>query len=153
PTDDRYNYSRGYLLTRIAVALGGRVAEELVLGDVTTGAENDLEMATKIIRQMVTRWGMSERVGVLVQSEHPDGFLDGSLGERAASEFLAKQLDSAMQEIANERLSFTRNLLSSRRKELDKLAALLLEHESMDAGTICRELGIEQKQKAAAGSR
>ncbi|MHB8620558.1 MAG: ATP-dependent zinc metalloprotease FtsH, partial [Chloroflexota bacterium] len=146
PIDDRYNYSRGYLMTRIAVALGGRVSEELNFSEVTTGAENDLEMVSNIIRQMVTRWGMSDRVGVLVQSEQHDPYLGGALAERVASEFLGQQIDAAMQDIAKERYAFTRDLLSRNQAKLNKLANLLLEHESLDAGQIRAELGLDTKQ-------
>ncbi|HVA24527.1 MAG TPA: ATP-dependent zinc metalloprotease FtsH [Chloroflexota bacterium] len=141
PLDDRYNYTKSYLLARIAVALAGRVAEELVFGEITTGAENDLEMVSAIVRQMVTRWGMDEGVGVLVQAEHNDGGF-GALLARESSEYRARQIDSAMQDITNERLAFTRGLLSSNRDKLEKLADLLLEHESADADTIREEIGL-----------
>ncbi|MBV9119748.1 MAG: ATP-dependent zinc metalloprotease FtsH, partial [Chloroflexi bacterium] len=126
PIDDRYNYSKGYLLTRIAVALGGRVAEEIIFGEITTGAENDLEMVTRIVRQMVTRWGMSPEVGVLVQNERHDEDLGGWLAPKEMSEFMARNIDQAMQDLTNERLAFTRKLLSDHRDKLEKLAALLL---------------------------
>ncbi|MDE3078064.1 MAG: cell division protein FtsH, partial [Chloroflexota bacterium] len=125
----------------LAVALGGRAAEELIFDDVTTGAENDLEMVTAIIRQMVTRWGMSPEVGLLVQAERQDQYLGGAVGARDASEQLSAEIDAAMEAIVSERYAFTQKLLAQHRHELDRLAALLLEHESVDAEDIQRELG------------
>jgi cell division protease FtsH len=142
PLDDRYNYSKKYLLARIAVALAGRVAEELVFDEITTGAENDLEMVSAIVRQMVTRWGMDDGVGVLVQAERHDGDLGSLLGSRDTSEYRAGQIDTAMQSITTERLGYTRRLLSENLDKLHKLAALLLEHESADADSIRAVLGL-----------
>ncbi|HEY8692565.1 MAG TPA: ATP-dependent zinc metalloprotease FtsH [Chloroflexota bacterium] len=144
PLDDRYNYSRSYLLARIAVALAGRVAEELVFGEITTGAENDLEMVSAVVRQMVTRWGMDEGVGVLVQADRSEGDLGSLLSQRETSEYRATQIDAAMQAITTERLGCTRRLLSENLDKLHKLAALLLEHESADADSIRAALGLTQ---------
>lgn len=142
PLDDRHNYGKRYLLTRMAVALAGRVAEELVFGEITTGAENDLEMVSAIVRQMVTRWGMDDSVGVLVQADRNEGDLGALLRPRESSEYRARQIDTAMQDITNERLAFTRRLLSSNRDKLEKLAGLLLKHESADADSIREEIGL-----------
>jgi cell division protease FtsH len=150
PLDDRYNYSRKYLLARIAVALAGRVAEELVFDEITTGAENDLEMVSAIVRQMVTRWGMDAGVGVLVEAERHDRDLGSLLGPRDSSEHRAGQVDLAMQSITTERLGYTRRLLSEHLGKLHQLAALLLEHESADADTIRTELGLRQPLVGAA---
>ena len=146
PIDDRYNYSRGYLLTRIAVALGGRIAEELVFGEITTGAENDLDMISRIVRQMVTRWGMDPSVGVLVQADRQDEDLGGLLRGKDTSEYMARQIDESMQGIVNERYQFTRTLLEANLDKLHKLASLLLEHESADAERIRQELGLTPDQ-------
>jgi cell division protease FtsH len=141
PLDDRYNYSKSYLLARIAVALAGRVAEELVFNEITTGAENDLEMVSAIVHQMVTRWGMDAGAGLLVQAERHDGDLGSLLRQRETSDHRAKEVDAAMQAITTERLAYTRKLLSENLDKLHKLAALLLEHESADADTIRTALG------------
>jgi len=77
PLDDRYNYSKEYLLTQIVTALGGRAAEEVVIGRITTGAENDLQRVTALARQMVTRWGMSEKLGTVSFSERGSPFASG----------------------------------------------------------------------------
>src|SRR5438046_10214734 len=74
PLDDRYNYSKEYLLTQIVTALGGRAAEEVAIGGITTGAENDLQRVTALARQMVTRWGMSEKLGTISYSERGSTF-------------------------------------------------------------------------------
>jgi cell division protease FtsH len=90
---------------------------------------------------MVTRWGMSESVGLLVQAGHQDDDF-GFLGARDTSEYLAKQVDAAMQAIVKERLAHTRTLLKDNVALLHKLAALLLEHESLDANEIRQALGL-----------
>src|SRR5205085_7584384 len=82
PLDDRYNYSKEYLLTQIVYALGGRASEQVAIGRITTGAENDLQRVTAIARQMVTRWGMSERLGTVSFSERGRPF--ATVGETAA---------------------------------------------------------------------
>jgi cell division protease FtsH len=146
PIDDRYNYSKSYLLTRIAVALGGRVAEELVFNDITTGAENDLDMVSTIVRQMVTRWGMDVNVGMLVQAERQNDDLGGLLRGKDVSEYMAKQIDTAMQTLVGERYAHTRKLISANLDKLHKLAALLLENESADAERIRQELGLTTDQ-------
>src|SRR5439155_3462881 len=82
PLDDRYNYSKEYLQTQLVTALGGRSAEEIAIGRITTGAENDLQRVTALARQMVTRWGMSERLGTISFSERGSPFMGG--GETGA---------------------------------------------------------------------
>src|SRR2546422_4110233 len=79
PLDDRYNYSKEYLEAQLVTALGGRAAEQVALGHITTGAENDLQRVTAIARQMVTRWGMSERLGTISFSERPSPFMSGGV--------------------------------------------------------------------------
>ncbi len=88
PLDDRYNYSQEYLEAQLVTALGGRAAEEVAIGRITTGAENDLQRVTGIARQMVARWGMSERLGTISFSEREDPFAGTSLatGSREYSE-------------------------------------------------------------------
>ncbi len=142
PLDDRYNYSKSYLLARIAVALGGRVSEELVFHDVTSGAENDLEMVSAIVHQMVTRWGMDDSAGLMVQAARHDGDIGSMLGQSDTSDQRAMRLDAAMEAIITERLAFSRGLLSENLDKLHKVASLLLEHESVDADAIRAELGL-----------
>ena len=131
PTEDRYLLTRPELLDRLAVLLGGRVAEELVFGDVSTGAQNDLQRATDIARSMVAEYGMSDRLG-LVTYESPRQPLfqpEGYSPNKTYSETKATQIDeeiSAAMEVAHQRV---RAILSERRKVLDNLARLLSEKE------------------------
>ena len=131
PTEDRYLLTRPELLDRLAVLLGGRVAEELVFGDVSTGAQNDLQRATDIARSMVAEYGMSDRLG-LVTYESPRQPMfppEGYSPNKTYSETKATQIDeeiSAVMELAHQKV---RNILSTRRKVLDELARLLSEKE------------------------
>ena len=131
PTEDRYLLTRPELLDRLAVLLGGRVAEELVFGDVSTGAQNDLQRATDIVRSMVAEYGMSDRLG-LVTYESPRQPMfppEGYSPNKTYSETKATQIDdeiSAVMDLAHQRV---RNVLSKRRKVLDELARLLSEKE------------------------
>lgn len=131
PTEDRYLLTRPELLDRLAVLLGGRVAEELVFGDVSTGAQNDLQRATDIARSMVAEYGMSDRLG-LVTYESPRQPMfppEGYSPNKTYSETKATQIDdeiSAVMDLAHQRV---RNVLSKRRKVLDELARLLSEKE------------------------
>ena len=106
PLDDRHNYGEAYLRARIAGALGGRAAEALVLGAVSTGAENDLQQATAVARQMVTRWGMSPRVGPVYAAREDGGFLgpDGAMPDLGAgvSSRLAAIIDEETKRIMDE---------------------------------------------------
>src|SRR6266496_2793249 len=123
PLDDRYNYSKEYLLTQIVTALGGRAAEQIAIGHITTGAENDLQRVTAIARQMVTRWGMSERLGTVSFSERQSPFL--SVGEMGApgdySETTAELIDDEVDRIVRMCYERTLELLSSHRATLDRI--------------------------------
>jgi cell division protease FtsH len=131
PTEDRYLMTRAELLDRLAVLLGGRVAEELVFGDVSTGAQNDLQRATDIARSMVTEYGMSERLG-LVTYERPRQpmFLPDNFSQnKAYSETRATQIDEEISGMIEEAHQRVRDILSERRKVLDDLAHLLSQKE------------------------
>jgi len=131
PTEDRYLLTRAELLDRLAVLLGGRVAEELVFGDISTGAQNDLQRATDIARSMVVEYGMSDRLG-LVTYESPRRPMfppEGYSPNKTYSETKATQIDeeiSTVMELAHQRV---RNILSERRPVLNDLARLLSEKE------------------------
>jgi len=131
PTEDRYLLTRAELLDRLAVLLGGRVAEELVFGDISTGAQNDLQRATDIARSMVVEYGMSDRLG-LVTYESPRRPMfppEGYSPNKTYSETKATQIDeeiSTVMELAHQRV---RNILSERRPVLNDLALLLSEKE------------------------
>ncbi|MBA3823269.1 MAG: cell division protein FtsH, partial [Ktedonobacterales bacterium] len=150
PTEDRHNYSKNYLLARIAYGLGGRVAEQVALGEVTTGAENDFQNVTGIAREMVTRWGMSNSVGPVFYGADREVFLgrEMSLGQqREYSEQTASMIDQEVKDIIQERYQFVEGILSNNRPFLDKMAETLLERETIDANDIAammRELHLEK---------
>jgi len=142
PGADQYNLPKGYLLTRMAVLLGGRVAEELVMGDVTTGAGSDLLEATRLARHMVTAWGMSELGLAAYQSGSADRFLGYELGrERAYSETTAAAIDREVSRLLDDRHQVVTALLKRERRKLDRLAAHLLAHEVADNTRLVELLG------------
>ncbi len=151
PTEDRYLLTRPELLDRLAVLLGGRVAEELVFGDVSTGAQNDLQRATDIARSMVAEYGMSDRLG-LVTYESPRQPMfppEGYSPNKTYSETKATQIDeeiSTVMELAHQRV---RTILSERRKVLDDLARLLSEKEIVQ-GQELRDMLAESNPEAGA---
>lgn len=135
PTEDRYLMTREELLGRLQVLLGGRVAEELVFGDVSTGAMNDLQRATDIARSMVTEYGMSDRLGPLTYNREPrSAFLDLGVGQRTReySEQTAESIDEEITRIIEETYQQARSILRGRKETLDRLARILLEKESIE---------------------
>src|ERR671916_366195 len=145
PEEDRYNYPEAYLRARIIGALGGRVAEEIVYGTRTTGAENDIEQATNLARGMVTRWGMSEKLGTVELAPRENPYLGGSGGyggEKPFSEETARIVDSEVLRIIGECHDEARRLLTEHRKELDALARALLERETLDEEEILEVTGL-----------
>jgi cell division protease FtsH len=144
PEDDRHNYSEEYLRARITGAMGGRAAEEVVYGGRTTGAENDIQQATDLARQMVTRWGMSEKLGPVTLSPRDDPFLRGGgdsfpgLAGKPYSEATAKTVDDEVERILQECYADGVRLITENRDALDRLAKALLEHETLDEKEILR---------------
>jgi cell division protease FtsH len=135
PDSDRYNYPEAYLRGRIVGALGGRAAEEIVYGTKTTGAESDIEQATALARRMVTRWGMSERVGLVQLAPRENPYLGGSggyTGEKPFSEATAEAIDAEVLKIINESHDEARRLLSAHRTQLDALAEALVAQETLN---------------------
>jgi cell division protease FtsH len=148
PIDDRFNYAEDYLRARLIGALGGRAAEQLVYGVVTTGAENDLQQVTRIAHEMVVRWGMSPKVGPL---NYSDG--DGNaLAQRPYSEATAQLIDDEVRRIAEECLAEAEKLLTDHRPQLDALAASLLKNDSLDEPEILQVTGIKVGANAAAAA-
>ncbi len=136
PLDDRYNYSREYLFARIMNALGGRGAEDVALGSITTGAENDFQQVTAIARQMVTRWGMSDRVGLISFSDRPSPFggMGGSdLQSRDYSEATAQTIDEEVRHIVDIAYQQVRKTLTTYRVSLDHIAQELRRNETLNA--------------------
>src|SRR5579883_824728 len=148
PVDDRYNYSKEYLLSQLVYALGGRAAEQVAIGRITTGAENDLQRVTMLARQMVARWGMSERVGTISFSERGNPFLGG--GDTGApseySETTAELIDEEVERIVREAYDRALNVMRTYKPTLDRIAQELRKHETIDAQQlqqILRETGVD----------
>jgi cell division protease FtsH len=145
PDSDRYNYPEAYLRARIIGMLGGRAAEEVVYGTKTTGAESDIEQATAIARRMVTRWGMSEGLGLVQLAPRENPYLGGwggYGGEKPFSEETAKAIDAEMLKIIGESHEEAKRLLSAHRKQLDALAETLVERETLDEQEILKATGL-----------
>ena len=156
PTGDRYLLTRSELSARIHVLLGGRVAEEMIFGDVSTGAQNDLQRATEIARTMVTQFGMSEKLG-LVSLEGPRTATllpVPTYSPKEYSEETARLIDEEVKRILSETHGKVRKILASRRSALEQLAHLLLEKEVVERPqlqAILKVRNIEQgKRKRAA---
>ena len=134
PTEDRYLMTRSELLARINVLLGGRVAEEIVFGDVSTGAQNDLQRATEIARTMITQFGMSEKLGLaaLEGPRHATFLMVPTQTPREYSEETARQIDEEVKQILAEAHGKARDILVAYRSALEELAKLLLEKEVVD---------------------
>jgi cell division protease FtsH len=133
PIEDRYLMTRSELLDRLAVLLGGRVAEELVFDEISTGAQNDLQRATDIARSMVTEYGMSDRLGLVTyeRSRQPMFAPEGFASSKTYSEEKAAQIDKKIARFVDEAHQRVRKILTERRVVLDKLAQLLSEKESV----------------------
>jgi len=145
PDSDRYNYPEAYLRGRIVGMLGGRAAEEIVYGTKTTGAENDIEQATNLARAMVTRWGMSERLGLVQFAPRDNPFLsttDGYAGSKYISEETARTIDDEVRRIIEESHDEARRLLTEHRAQLDTLADALLAKETLDESEILSVTGL-----------
>ncbi|MBO0706896.1 MAG: ATP-dependent zinc metalloprotease FtsH [Candidatus Dormibacteraeota bacterium] len=141
PVDDRFNLSEEYLRARIIGALGGRSAEKLVYGMVTTGAENDLAAVTQIAQQMVVRWGMSDRVGPLNFADQQDKA--GPLGGQAYSESTGRIIDEEVRRIVEECHEEAERLLSTHRDKLDALTQALLKEDSLEESEILQVTGLQ----------
>jgi len=142
PGEDYYNYSREYLLARLAVMLGGRASEETALEDITTGAENDLVEATRLAQRMVTRWGMGSLGLMAFNSDEEQPFLGYELAQgRDYSEETAAHIDQDVQRLLKERYQVVKNLLIQSRQQLDQLVKALLLDETIDQETLVQILG------------
>jgi cell division protease FtsH len=135
PQEDRYNYPEAYLRARIVGMLGGRAAEEVVYGTRTTGAESDIEQATGLARSMVTRWGMSDRLGMVQLAPRQNAYLGGGAGfgaERPFGEDTARVIDAEVHRIIDECHQQALRLLRLHRRALDALVEALLARETLD---------------------
>jgi cell division protease FtsH len=138
PLDEKHTYPREYLKNMIAIFLGGRVAEEIVFNEVTTGAGNDIERATDLARKMVCEWGMSEKLGPLTYGKKEEQiFLGREIAQhRDFSEATAVEIDREVKSLITATLDKVRSLIGEHRGTLERLAQNLLERESLDADEI-----------------
>ena len=138
PIDEKHNYQRKYLLTMLAQLLGGRIAEEVVLGEITTGAGNDIERASEIARRMVCDWGMSERVGLRnLGSKGEEIFLGREITQhRDYSEETARLIDAEVKRIIDEAYATGKKIITEHLEQLEWLAEALLKHEILDGREI-----------------
>ncbi|MEF8727646.1 MAG: ATP-dependent zinc metalloprotease FtsH [Accumulibacter sp.] len=138
PEEDRYAYDRIYLMSRIAVLFGGRIAEELFMNQMTTGASNDFERATQMARDMVTRYGMSDALGPMVYGENEgEVFLGRSVTtHKNMSEATMEKVDREIRRIIDEQYALARRLLDEHRDKVEAMASALLELETIDADQI-----------------
>ena len=141
PEADRFSYDRQYLLGKIKVALGGRVAEELVFDDITTGAQNDIKQATELARNMVGLWGMSDVIGPITVITEDDGIhLPGASDISPVTQQLVDEEVRHLIEAAHEEVT---QLMSANREKLDALAQALLDHETLEQDDAYAAAGIE----------
>ncbi len=152
PTDDKYNYSKEYLINRITILLGGRAAEELVFQQQTTGAGDDLEKATEMARKMVCEWGMSDKMGPLTFGKVEEHIFLGREMSRPKdySEDTAILIDSEIKRIVTEAAARARQMIEANLAKLHALAQALLERESLDGEEIARILRVPPLQEAPA---
>ncbi len=149
PTDDRYGYTRDFLQNQLAVLLGGRVAEEEVLDQMTTGASNDIERATATARKMVCQWGMSDTLGPMSFGENQEQPFLGKehVHNRNYAEDTAKTIDAEVRSIIDRAYQLARNVIAEHREVLDKIAEALLERETITGADL--DLLLEGKTLAA----
>lgn len=147
PTEDRYLMTKSELEARLKVFLGGRVAEELIFREISTGAQNDLERATQIARSMVVEYGMSEKLGPLSYGGQRSFFLGQQLPEsRPYSEQIAAEIDNEVRQIVEQAHQAVRSLLSEKQDKLETLAKRLLEVEIVDGEELRQMLGLPERQ-------
>lgn len=156
PSEDRMDsglYSRSYLQNQMAVALGGRIAEEIIFGEeeVTTGASNDLQQVARVARQMITRFGMSDRLGpVALGRQNGNMFLGRDIAsDRDFSDTTAATIDEEVRQLVDEAYQRAKDVLVGNKHILDKLSAMLIEKETVDAEEL-QELLAENDVKMAA---
>jgi cell division protease FtsH len=140
PADEKHNYSRDYLNDRIAILLGGRIAEEIMLGQITTGAGNDLERATEMARSMVCEWGMSDAMGPLTFGKKEEQiFLGREIAQRSDySEDTALRIDQEVKRIVMDNYDRALQILQDSRNGLQGLADALLAREVLDGEQVKR---------------
>lgn len=138
PTEDRYSMEREQILQNIAVLMGGRIAEEIFMGHMTTGAGNDIQRATEMARRMVTEWGMSDTLGPMVYGENEgEVFLGRSVTtHKNVSEATLQKVDAELRRIIDDQYQLARRLIEENREKIEVMAKALLEWETIDADQI-----------------
>src|SRR5678815_1553789 len=138
PEEDKYNMRKRELLDSLCVSMGGRVAEEIIFGDVTSGARGDIKQATGMARKMVCEWGMSERMGMVEYGEHEDYvFLGREMHRnRDYSEATAQEIDREVRKLCDDAYMRARDILTKNREKLEAIAKALLEYETLDGAQI-----------------
>jgi cell division protease FtsH len=149
PEEERHIYKREYIADSIVVALGGRLAEEIVFGHVSTGAQNDLVRITELARKMVREWGMSERIGPMAWGAQGPVFLGEDLVHtRDYSDDTARVIDEEVERILRQEESRARRILRVHRRGLEGVARALLEHETLDGDEVSRIVDYAMGRKA-----
>jgi cell division protease FtsH len=138
PQEDRYSMDREQILQNISVLFGGRIAEEIFMGQMTTGASNDFERATEMARRMVTQWGMSDKLGPMVYGENEgEVFLGRSITtHKNVSETTMQKVDAEIRRIIHEQYTLARKLIEDNRDKVEAMARALLEWETLDSDQI-----------------
>jgi cell division protease FtsH len=152
PTEERHNWSKEQLEARIAVCMGGRIAEEMTFSQITTGAQNDIEQATEMARKMICEWGMSEALGPLAYGKKEEAIFLGKEFNRHQdySEATALKIDAEIKRIVSEQYDRAARLLTENRSVLERIAEALLEHEVLDAPQLKQLIAGEPLEVKAA---
>jgi len=136
PEHDRVNMYKDKMLEEIAILFGGRIAEEIFMGQMSTGASNDFERATKLARAMVTRYGMSETLGTMVYEDIEQDAYFGRMSSKTVSEATQQKVDTEIRAIVDAQYGLSRRLLEDNRDKVDVMAKALLEWETLDADQV-----------------
>jgi len=161
PEEDRYSYNRTYLLTRIAVLMGGRIAEEIFMDQMTTGASNDFEVATDLAQKMVSKWGMSDKMGPRVYGDSEGEVFLGRdmMSHKNLSPAVQESVDAEVTRIIDEEYARARKIIEDESDKIEVMAQALLEWETLDADQIDdimagkQPRSPEEKPKADKGSK
>jgi cell division protease FtsH len=135
PSEDRHTHSRKKILGDICVLYGGRLAEEIFCGDITTGAANDIERATRLAQGMVYEWGMSEKMGPVKYADDHDPIF-GPAKSAPVSSVTQRELDEEVRKIVDSQFARARQLIEANRDNLERVANTLLEHETLDGNQV-----------------
>jgi cell division protease FtsH len=149
PEKDRTMYTKQYCMAQLQVCFGGRISEELFCDDISSGAQSDIHVATSLARQMITVWGMSEKLGP-VAYEHQNGFEQIYFPipmEKEYSEKTAEEIDAEIKSLLNQAYTATKELIQTNRDKVEAIANALLKYETLDAEDVKRILGGEQLTK------